>query len=264
MRGVYGAGGVTALERAGLNEGFTAAFGTSSGAPTIAYFLAGQAAMGSSMFWEECVSGYFLDWKRLRTNVSYLADVWRGKIGHKKLDTFAISEHPTRSYVSAIDVLNGESNLIRLTERIDIVEALVASCAMPGVYRDLSCIGEKCFIDGTIENPYPAERLFAIEKPSSVLVFANRSRSYQNNSWILKVYDFLVKYVFQYHFHISVAEREKRLAEALVYLRESGIPYCIIYADSKVDSFSRNPRKLKAAAARFQDFVADLIQKAHM
>jgi hypothetical protein len=59
LRGVYGGGGVRALERCGLTGGFTSAVGVSTGAPTVAYFFAHEAGIGTTIYFDECISGEF-------------------------------------------------------------------------------------------------------------------------------------------------------------------------------------------------------------
>src|SRR5579871_2481947 len=53
MRGVVSAGMVSALEELGLVTAFDAVYGSSAGAINAAYFLAGQARLGTTIYFED-------------------------------------------------------------------------------------------------------------------------------------------------------------------------------------------------------------------
>jgi predicted patatin/cPLA2 family phospholipase len=65
MRGVISAGAVTALEHLGLAQCFDAVYGVSAGAFDAAYMLAGQAAMGTSIYFEDLPAARFLSARRM-------------------------------------------------------------------------------------------------------------------------------------------------------------------------------------------------------
>lgn len=79
MRGVIAGGMVTALQKLGLTRTFDSIHGSSAGAAAGAYFLADQAALGTSMFYEDLNNSRFINPLRLLTrrpvmNISYLVD----------------------------------------------------------------------------------------------------------------------------------------------------------------------------------------------
>jgi predicted patatin/cPLA2 family phospholipase len=65
MRGVISAGAVTALEHLQLAQRFDAVYGVSAGALDCAYMLAGQAAMGTSIYFEDLPSVHFVRARRM-------------------------------------------------------------------------------------------------------------------------------------------------------------------------------------------------------
>lgn len=66
MRGVVSAGMVSALEEIGIKPNlFDAVFGSSAGAFTGAYYVAGQACFGTSVYYEDIIGPEFIDLKRL-------------------------------------------------------------------------------------------------------------------------------------------------------------------------------------------------------
>lgn len=92
LSGVVSAGMATALEELGLVDAFDAVYGTSAGAYNGAYLLAGQAAYGTSIYYENINGREFVDrWRPLRgkpmVSIDFLVDrvVRRQKIlyGHR-------------------------------------------------------------------------------------------------------------------------------------------------------------------------------------
>jgi predicted patatin/cPLA2 family phospholipase len=64
MRGIVSAGMVTALEQLGLTQSVDLVVGTSAGALAGAFLLAGQPAMGTSLYYEELIGRDWLDYAR--------------------------------------------------------------------------------------------------------------------------------------------------------------------------------------------------------
>jgi predicted patatin/cPLA2 family phospholipase len=65
MRGVIAAGAVTALDELDLAQRFDAVYGISAGAFNAAYMLAGQAAMGTSIYFEDLPTARFVSRRRI-------------------------------------------------------------------------------------------------------------------------------------------------------------------------------------------------------
>ena len=70
MRGVVSAGMVAALEQLGLTDAFDAVYGSSAGAINGAYFLAGQANLGVTIYSEDINNRHFIDLRRPLTGKS--------------------------------------------------------------------------------------------------------------------------------------------------------------------------------------------------
>jgi predicted patatin/cPLA2 family phospholipase len=263
LKGVYGGGGVRSLERAGLSDGFASALGVSAGAPAIGYFLARQTGIGTTIFYEECLSQKFINLRGDHiADVSYLARTWRGTIGSKKLDTVALMDSPTHAYISAVPVTSSIAELISLNTLTDPVEGIVAACAMPGLYFGAPHIEGAEYVDGAMTDPFPIRQLVAAEDPTSVLVFMNRCKDEDDTVWHIFFYDLYVKYWIGRSSHIWVWEKNRRRRESLAWLRASGIPYCLVYTDDEVRSFTRTKEKLIAAADRFEAYVSGLMERA--
>lgn len=263
MRGVYGGGGARALERAGLSEAFYAGVGVSTGAPALAYFLAKQAGVGTSIYYEECTT-----WRFLRpfghniTDISFLSDVWRGKKGEKKLDVYALQKNPTRSYALATPVAGGASRMLSYREEHDPIECIVAACSMSGLYHGTPMVHGVEYTDAAMADPFPIERLVEVFSPTSVLVIANRPKVWRDVRWAVALYDLFVRYVLRHTEHVSAKEKHRRYEASLTWIRSVGIPYCIVYTDDEVRPFTRNAAKLKDAADRFEAYMTRLLRAA--
>src|SRR5262245_41451751 len=64
MRGVVSAGMVWALEDLGLTGAFDAIYGSSAGSINAAYFLGGQAGLGTRIYYEDINNARFIDLRR--------------------------------------------------------------------------------------------------------------------------------------------------------------------------------------------------------
>ena len=79
MRGVVAGGMVSALEERSLLQCFDSVHGSSAGACAGAYFVAGQARLGTRIFYEDINNNSFIDLKRAALfkpimNTNYLID----------------------------------------------------------------------------------------------------------------------------------------------------------------------------------------------
>ena len=98
---------VLALEALGYVDAFDAVYGSSAGAIDAAYFLAGQARVGTSIYYEDINNTSFIRLGRAAAgrpivNLSYLLDdVARSR---KRLDVARVLTSPTPLSVLATDV----------------------------------------------------------------------------------------------------------------------------------------------------------------
>jgi predicted patatin/cPLA2 family phospholipase len=112
MRGVVGGGMVSALEERGLLGCFDTVHGSSAGACVGAYFVAGQARLGTRIYYEDINNRKFIDPKRLWMgraimNTHFLIDeVMRSA---KPLAVDRIVGNPGLVHIVATDGNTGES-----------------------------------------------------------------------------------------------------------------------------------------------------------
>jgi len=135
MRGVISAGMLWALEDLGLTEAFDAVYGSSAGAISGAYFLAGQAGLGTRIYYEDINNARFIDLSRAArrrpiVNLGYLLD--DVAVHRKRLDTDRVLRSPTSLTIMATDVDSGSPRaLTGFQDAPHLFSAMRASATMP-------------------------------------------------------------------------------------------------------------------------------------
>lgn len=173
MRGVVAGGMATALEELGVVEAFDDVYGTSAGALGGAFLLAGQAALGTSLYFDDLTTPEFIAKRRMlmrgtMMSLEFLLDEIMS--GRKPLDWQRVVDHPVRLHPIAADLDAGE--LVDLHAEVcdadRLREALRASARVPGVAGDPVRIGGRRLLDGSVLSPIPFAR--AIEDGATHLM----------------------------------------------------------------------------------------------
>ncbi len=207
MRGAYGAGVVTALEKAGLNEVFDVVVGVSAGCADAAYFLADQSALGSTIWYEDLSNRKFINLFRLNKIMDLdLATYIFEKV--KPLNVGKIRSSRSRFYGFVTNAKTGKSEFLNMKDKsINIIDAIIASSAIPVIYNRQIKIKNKIYCDGSISCAIPIE--FTIRKGcTDILVIANsrlEERREENT-----FYEKLIS-------EISMRKFSKKLKEAVLY-----------------------------------------------
>jgi predicted patatin/cPLA2 family phospholipase len=159
MRGVISAGMVTGLEEMGLAGAFDAVYGSSAGAINAAYFLAGQAAVGTTIYYEDINTRDFIDhWRPLRgqpiVDLSFVIDEVMTR--RKPLDVARVLASPSPLSVLATDVVTGRSAALSgFTSAADLFSALRAGATMPVVAGTPFAHRESRYVDASLAEPIP-------------------------------------------------------------------------------------------------------------
>jgi predicted patatin/cPLA2 family phospholipase len=178
MRGVFTAGALCALEDLGVRHVFDAIYGSSAGAINAGYFLAGQIAEGTSIYYSEINNRTFIDfrriWKGTAVDIDFCFDEVVGR--RKRLDLDRILRSPAilKIYVTNAHSFQTECFAQREVATPDgLLTLLKASAAMPLVYRKRVLYQGNRYLDGGLLNPVPL--LEAIEDGcSDILVLLSR------------------------------------------------------------------------------------------
>jgi predicted patatin/cPLA2 family phospholipase len=278
MRGVISCASLMALEELGMTEVFDEVYGASAGAVNAAYFLAGQAAYATAIYYQKINNTRFLRrfWHRKIVNIDDL------------FDSIIISERPLRVdkvlasrpqlFITIADARTGEAFLAHAqTSETPVLTLLKASVAMPLLYNGLVTVdGRDCF-DGGLINPLPI--LEAIESGcTDLLVLLTRPASHR---------DCAPSWLEQHVFDMRCARGNRQLMNAFcsTYARENAIrdialgrqavpegihiaTLCPDEYDPRVERMTRNTDVLKGAAmasakrtlAAFGHTVEDFIE----
>lgn len=159
MRGVISAGMVSALEALGYVGAFDAVYGASAGAINAAYFLAGQARLGTTIYHEDINNRHFIDLSRaLRrrpiVDLEFLLDdVARRR---KRLDVDRLLGGATPLHVLATDVTRESVCAFHDFADADrLFGALRAGATMPVVAGDPYPYADRLLLDASLSEPIP-------------------------------------------------------------------------------------------------------------
>lgn len=135
MRGVVAGGMVSALEELGLRDVFDTIHGSSAGACAGSYFLAGQAGLGTRIYYEDINNSKFIDtWRFVKRqpvmNTRFLIE--NVMQGIKVLDVAEILVRPGVLHIVATDVETGKAQIFdRFGDKDEFFQILRASITMP-------------------------------------------------------------------------------------------------------------------------------------
>jgi predicted patatin/cPLA2 family phospholipase len=135
MRGVVSAGMVAALESIGLLHCFDSVYGSSAGSINGAYFIAGQARYGTTIYYQDINNTRFINVKRLFgdmpvLSLEFLLDTVAETI--KPLDWDKIIDSPTPLVAVASSLTHGHAvHLSSFEGKNDLKECLRASARIP-------------------------------------------------------------------------------------------------------------------------------------
>ena len=135
MRGVVTAGMVMGLEMLGLRDAFDAVYGSSGGASNGAYFIAGQAAYGTTIYYDHINSRKFIDlwrplWNKPVVDFHFVTD--QVMVESVVLDWQAVIDSPIPLKVLASSIETEDVEVLdNFHSRQDLMHALHASARIP-------------------------------------------------------------------------------------------------------------------------------------
>ncbi len=157
MRGVISAGMVSALEVLGLARLFDRIYGSSAGAINAAYFLAGQAALGTRIYYEDINNRRFIDpgravFGRAIVDLGFLID--DVAVHRKALDVARVLASPVDLSVMATDVDSEASvALAGFQHAPELFGALRAGATMPVVAGGPHVFAGHRYLDASLTEP---------------------------------------------------------------------------------------------------------------
>jgi predicted acylesterase/phospholipase RssA len=171
-----------AIEDLGMTEVFDEVYGASAGAANAAYFLAGQAAYATSIYYQKVNNTRILGrlWHRKIVDIDDLFD--KVIAGDRPLQVDKVMASRSRLFITVADSATGEAFLIPAqTSDTPLLTLLKASAAMPLLYNNVVPVdGRDCF-DGALINPLPITE--AIESGcTDLLVLLTRPSAFRECS----------------------------------------------------------------------------------
>src|SRR5262245_54865038 len=258
MRGVISCAALMALEDLGMTDVFDEIYAASAGAVNAAYFLAGQAAYATSIYYQKINNTRIIRrlWHRKIVDIDDLFDSVIARDRPLRIDRVLASR--SRLFITIAAAATGQSFLgLAQSCETPLLTLLKASTAMPLLYNGLVTVkGRDCF-DGGLINPLPI--LEAIESGcTDLLVFLTRPASFRECPPSL---------IEQQIFDLRCAHGNSELRRAYcnTYLREnvirdtalgrvpvpSGVSIATICPDEgdpKIERMTRDTMLLKEAA----------------
>jgi len=158
MRGVASAGMVSAIEQLGLLPAFDVVYGSSGGALNGAYLVAGQAALGTTIYYENINNDKFISFARaLRSrpivDIDFL--VWHVMQREKPLDTAAVLASPIPLHIVSSNVDTGERTTTIATSADHLLHLLRAGATMPVIAGAPASVDGGRYWDALLTEPVP-------------------------------------------------------------------------------------------------------------
>jgi predicted patatin/cPLA2 family phospholipase len=258
MRGIISSGALLALEALGMTDVFDDVYGCSAGAINAAYFVAGQAAVGTTIYYEEAIEPRFLNPLRVWKigDVDYLADTIISRL--KPLDVRAVTTSPTRLHISITDARTAESLLVDVRNVGATLPLLLkASAAIPLLYNRVVAIDGRHCVDGGCANPLPVQEAIA-GGATDLLVLLTRAAFYVEEPptplqrWLFRkafpaMNDLLFETITAVH-HRANAARDLAVGRRRPPRPLSIAAICPDVTDGNMARATRNRRRLKEAA----------------
>ena len=161
MRGVVAGGMVTSLEKLNLLHCFDLVVGSSAGACAGAYFLAGQAEYGTSIYFEDINNSHFIDYARLRrglpiVDIDFLIDHVMRDV--KSLNVEELFKTGVDFRIVCTDIDSGSEYVAKILpgSGVDVFEVLRATSKLPLLagLRPVDVDGHRC-MDGGVSSQIP-------------------------------------------------------------------------------------------------------------
>jgi len=245
MRGVSGIGAAVALKEAGLSDVFDVVVGVSAGAPTVAYFLGNNPEIGATMFWEECCTSDFINFRRLRVGTNYLSHAFQGETG-KPINLAGVARSRSRFYVVVSNHETGRPTLFNAkAPGADLFMLLEATIAMPGLAKPVAINGS-LYADGASGMLFPTPEILERFKATDVFIIANRPKglSMPLSESIVRELLFRMRRVPRLH-RLANRDRYGVVETSLDYLQKSSIRWGVWWSDLSVRTFTTNKKRLR-------------------
>jgi len=200
MRGIFPAGVLKAFSDHNFDD-FDLFIGVSAGACNLASFLTGNYDRNYNGYTKLMSQKKFISWKRFLIG-GHLMDLdwlWENLNNNYPIDELRINEYSNKFYIVVTNIKTGKPEYFSPNSQ-NIHEVLLASSAMPIVYRGFIELDNKKYTDGGVSDPLPID--YAIQKGAKeILILRTRPKCYTSSpkiidklwNWLLRNYPNLKK-----------------------------------------------------------------------
>lgn len=264
IKGAYSVGVGLALEELGYISVFSDVVGVSSGAPSVAYFLAGSVHTGGSLIYEECCSKKFMNvWRFWNiVNVDYIVAVLRGATG-KRLDGEKVLHSKTRIHIGVSVFDTAEPVLIVPRTEEELFDSIRASVLMPHMSRARAWIRGKRYIDGGFAYPHILHKALTTIVFTHVLILTSQNK---DDNTLSRVEKFLNNTLFRHRFTkaglFATTYRKNARREALEALAARGdVKALTMWGDGTIGGTEKESEKIKQVVQQYKEEWLNLMKK---
>lgn len=248
MQGVYGAGAALALTELGYQDVFSSLVGISSGAPTVAYFAAGNVKDGIDVLKEDCGDKRFMNpwrfWNQVDTQ--HFIDILRHD-ERKRIDIEKLFQHQAKIYFGVSRYETATPELICPDDEESLFLAMHASINMRNVSKHKIVIDGTHYADGGFTKPHIIGHAVKEIDATHVLIVTNNTRHYNP---ITNLERFLNRTIIRMRLNGTLSqairtrlrERDKAVAEAM----ESPKPVAAVWGNGAISSVETRPEKISS------------------
>lgn len=254
MRGASGIGAVYALHLLGLQDVFDVVVGISTGAGISACFLSGEetSRLGAAIYYEDLAQG-FIDVFRVREPIADIDLVERVvRHGPKRIDMEKIHKARSEFFVCATDFHDVTPVLIDAKRATpDIITAVKASMAIPGLYNKTIEVNDRHYVDGSV-NPFPIRIILKQFNPTDILVIANcteESGKDREPNMIEKLLNVYFMRNVSNALRTMWTSRYQRWSRGLTQFRKlRHVHTGILWSPTQLEMLTKDPEKLRFAS----------------
>lgn len=265
IRGVHAGAQARAMHRYGLTRVFDGAIGISAGEAVKDYFVAGQSKVGTSVFYEECMTPKFMRGTIIpHLNTYHLCgDVMR--FGDKALKADLVRSSRTSLRTALTDAETGEGVLADTKAVPEITEAIEAAISIPGrSSRVIEINGRPC-IDGWGAYQLPIREAIELYDATDILILGN-GPPFPGPDRVGAAALAMITRGFPAPVREQFLSASKRQLSDLMHLRQQRfVRYCAVWTDNsdeQLDLFEKNAFKVRRAADTSFNSFSSLLRQA--
>lgn len=269
MKGAYGLGACMALDELGYRDVFDAVVGISSGAPTAAYFIAGQVHEGSPILWDVFCSKHLINFWRFwnQVNTEYVMRAIRDVEPYKLKDE-DMFRAGTDLYFGVANFETGKPTLIKPTDKDSLFASMHASILMPNVSNSSVTLDKIRYADGGFTSPHVLTKVVEEIEATHILLITNQDHIDKVVPDIPFIERFLNHTVYRWRMpkllRFAAHERWKERLRVIRALQShSTIKLALVWGNRAIKSMEQDPALVRTVVEKSRQWWLELMTKDH-